>query len=135
MKISFDKPPIYDEANELFHLNTLKLTPVFTYGDTIYNPSRLDIKPDLAVHEEKHAEQQKHNATVAKLWWKRYLADPAFREEQEAEAYSAQYQYLCTLTKDRNKRFQYLHALAVQLAGEMYGNVITYSKALKRISA
>lgn len=120
MNLSNTKPPCYDEANAFFELEKLKLGTIFTYGDTLYNPDNLEIAQDLIVHESVHAEQQGHDDTVAKLWWQRYLADPDFRLDQEAEAYAAQYDYLCTLHKDKNARYRILLRLTKMLAGPMY---------------
>lgn len=129
MKISFEKPPCYDEANKLFKLDELNLGTVFTYGDTLYNPSKVPIDRDLLVHEETHGHQHQHDATVAKLWWERYIKDPQFRLEQEAEAYGKQYAYLCTVIKDRNKRYRALRSLASALSGPMYGSIVKHSEA------
>lgn len=133
MQISNEKPPCWEEANKLFKLEELDLGTVFTYGDTLYNPSNVPISQDLFAHEETHGHQQEHNDTVAGLWWKRYIADPAFRLDQEVEAYGAQYAFLCQREKDRNKRAQMLWRIATALAGPMYGNIVTHSEAMRRI--
>lgn len=135
MKISFEKPPIWKEANEMFELEKLGFEPVFTYGDTIYNPYKINISKDLVIHESTHMEQQKHNDTVAKLWWQRYLVDPEFRVGQEAEAYGRQYAFLKTIIKDRNKQAKMLWQLANFLAGNMYGRAILHGQAMKKIKA
>ena len=133
MKILNEKPPVWDAANQLFKLDELNLYTVFTYGDTLYNPSGIAIPADLMVHEQIHMRQQQGNETVAKLWWERYLTDPDWRIQQEIEAYHAQYQYLETTTKDRNKRASYLWRLAAMLAGQMYGRTISHREAMQRI--
>jgi len=131
MLISFEKPPIYDEAVKHFAIDP-KHT-VFTYGDTLYNPGGLFISEDLYVHEETHAEQQGHGEEGAKVWWDRYLTDPLFRVEQEAEAYGRQYACICQKVKDRNKRVVHLNALAHILAGPLYGKAISPTKSMKMI--
>lgn len=133
MKISNEKPPIYDEANALFKLDELNMGTIFTYGDTLYNPSKILLTQDLIAHEEMHAHQHQHDETVAKLWWKRFIEDPQFRVDQEIEAYGAQYKFLCNSQRDRNKRAVILHRLAGMLASPMYGNIITHSEAQRRI--
>ena len=65
---------------------------VFTYGDTIYNPSDAKFPVHLLVHEGTHEKQQGSNP---KEWWDKYLVDLEFRFEQELEAYSAQYKFIC----------------------------------------
>ena len=133
MKISYSKPPIWDEANKLFKLEELGLGTVFTYGDTLYNPFGADLSKDLIAHEEQHAKQQSHDETCAKLWWRRYIDDVDFRIEQELEAYGAQYQCTCRILKDRNKRAKKLWELATIFSGPMYGNVIDHAAAMSRI--
>lgn len=133
MKISQEKPPCYDAANELFKLEELNMGTIFTYGDTLYNPSNVVLTQDLLVHEEIHSHQQENNDTVAKLWWQRYVTDPAFRVEQEAAAYGAQWVYLCRQSRDRNKRAQILHTLAGQFASPMYGRTVTHTTAMRLI--
>lgn len=133
MNVSNEKPPIYDEANALFKLEEHKLRCVFTYGNTLHNPFNIALDPELIRHEETHMEQQEGHPDVAAMWWKRYIQDAEFRVDQEAEAYGAQYKLYCQQVKDREKRFRYLHGLAVMLAGPMYGKAITHSEAMKAI--
>lgn len=133
MRITYEKPPIYDEANAFFKLEELNLGTIFTYGSTIFNPFRGELTQDLIVHESVHMEQQGHDDTVAKLWWQRYFLDPEFRLSQEVEAYGAQYKYLCTIFKDRNRQARHLQSLAQMLAGPMYGGIITVNEARKLI--
>lgn len=132
MRLSTDKPPIYDRARELFGLKDGDNT-FFTYADTIYNPSNAPMPQDLIVHEETHGHQQNMDETVAKLWWERYLRDPRFRIEQECEAYAMQYRYIAKLTPNREKRARYLYELGGMLAGPMYGNVVTHTQAVQMI--
>ena len=130
MKVSLSKPPIYDECAKAFKLTGRE---IFTYGDTIYNPAGFDIPDHLLIHELTHREQQKHDNTVAKLWWRRYIDDPKWRIDQEVEAYAAQYAFICTKVKDKNARYKNLHLLAVDLASPMYGSSISYTDAIRRI--
>lgn len=133
MKISLEKPPCYEEANKFFKLEELNLGTIFTYGDTLYNPNNVQLTQDLIVHEMVHAEQQAHSDTGGKLWWQMYLADPDFRLKQEAEAYSAQYKFICKNVKDRNARTRVLYQLARQLSGKMYGEIVSHSEAMRLI--
>lgn len=121
MNIVNEKPPIWDECNKAFKLVH---GTVFTYGNTLYNPDGIEIPQDLLVHEQKHAQQQQWNETVAKLWWLKYLEDPQFRLEQEVAAYAAQYRYICSVVSDRNARDKNLRILAGMLASPIYGNLI-----------
>lgn len=132
MKISLSKPPVYDEC--LREFPTIEDDrPVFSYGDTLYNPFNIAVPDHLTAHEERHAEQQGHDDSVAAIWWKRYLADPVFRTEQEVEAYGAQYRFICGRVKDKNARYRSLHIMAQKLSGPMYGGCVSYTDAMRRI--
>ncbi len=106
---------------------------IFTYGNTIYNPANLVLSADLIVHEETHMRQQE--AMGAESWWGRYLQEPLFRIQQEAEAYGVQWKYLCTKKKGRVRQLQLLATLAQTLAGPMYGEQITAEGAAKLIQS
>jgi hypothetical protein len=132
MKIVISKPPIYNECVKAFGIDKRKGV-VFTFGDVLYNPDNVIIPDHLLVHESTHAEQQKHDETVAKLWWKRYIEDPQWRIGQEVEAYKNQYHFICERVKDKNARFRFLHMLCIDLASPMYGSSISYTYAMRRI--
>lgn len=132
MKIVYEKPPIWDEANKHFKLQK---GVVFTYGDTIYNPDGAIITPDLLIHEQTHSKQQEYNNTVAHIWWLKFFEDPQFRLEQEVSAYAAQYRYICAKVKDPNARDRNLRELGRQLSGPIYGNIITHYAAMQAIKA
>jgi len=132
MKTSNTKPPCYEDCVKAFGEEAISRA-VFTYGSTIFNPGGYDIPDHLAAHESVHGDQQKHDETVAKLWWQRYLADPSFRLDQETEAYRSQYKFICEKVKDRNTRYRALHQIATDLSGKMYGNLISFTEAIRRI--
>jgi hypothetical protein len=134
MNISFGRPPVWNELNAAFGIANLKRGIVFAYVDTVYNPDGVDIPEHLAVHESVHMAQQSNDRTAAGLWYQRYIADPAFRLAQEAEAYGAQYAFICArVARDRNARFRWLHALARDLSGPLYGNMVTLHGAMRAI--
>jgi len=127
MKISLEYPPIYEEAKKKFELSGRE---VFTFGDIIYNPSKSDIPDHLMVHEEIHCRQQ---GNTPNLWWSRYLQDNNFILDQETAAYRAQYKFICEKVKDRNTRYRALHQIATDLSGKMYGNLVSFTEAIRRI--
>ena len=132
MIIINSNPPkeIYDQCLKLFKIGK---GTVWTVGEVIYNPDSIRITEDLFIHESTHGEQQKHNETVAKIWWMRYLEDKDFRLSQEIEAYGNQYKFICRIVKDKNSRYKNLHQLAKFLSSGMYGNLISQSEAEKAI--
>lgn len=130
LKILAEKPPIYDECAKQF---TMHPETVFAYGDTLYAPAGGHIPKDLAIHEATHCGQQEWSQEKAAAWWKRYLAEPEFRKDQEGEAYGKQYEAICAVVKDRNERVRQLHYLALQFSGVQYGNVVSYKEAYEII--
>ena len=147
VKILEEKPPCYDSVCQF--LGYTDIQAFFTYGDTIYNPAKLKITHDIVIHERVHMRQQKAliifkgvvpsgNETVQmtpELWWGRFLRDPIFRRDQEAKAYAAQYDALCSQTKDRTQKHKYLIGLSRTLAGPLYGNCVEVSGAILLIKS
>lgn len=130
MKIVNEKPPIYNKIlNSGMHPHE---GVIYTYGDTIYNPSGTEISDHLLEHEEVHHKQQ---GSDPGKWWDRYLNDQYFRIEQEAEAYAHQYDYLCKRIKDRNQRARILFDLARILSSSLYGSVIGQVSAMGHIKS
>ncbi len=127
MKINNGWPPNIEKIQQIFDLSNRK--PVFTFGDTIYNPYGFDIPEHLFVHESVHAQQQSNPSE----WWARYLKDSEFRLSQELEAYRKQYQYAARTIKNREVLFRFLHTIAKDLSSEMYGYIINYEDAIKQI--
>lgn len=126
MKIINERPPNWDKLSTVFDIHGGGA--VFTYGNVIYNPDGAYLEPDLIEHEMIHMEQQKLIGTDE--WWRRFTSDPAFRLAQEIPAYHRQYSVYCVSDKDKNSRFNFLHALALNLSSGLYADMIPYSKAL-----
>ena len=129
MKIVLDYPPNYAVVASTFDLS--RVTPVFMYGEILYNPAGIPLESHIIAHEEVHERQQR---TIGpKAWWDRYLTDSQFRIDQEIEAYREQYRFVKNIIKDRNKVARFLHAIATDLSGPMYGSAISYQDALNKI--
>jgi len=127
MKILNEQPPILDKL--LKAGLKPRETTVFVYGDILYNPSGVEIPPDILVHEEVHIRQQKDN----KDFLEKYLNDKEYRLKVEVEAFREQYKFVCEMLKDRNDRAKCLHSLAQELASSVYGEIINYSEAINKI--
>ncbi len=124
MVINGGNPPNIDEIAKVFDLNGK--SPVFTYGDILFNPSGGHIDAPLMTHEEVHAVQQ---AGGPKEWWDKYLVDPQFRLAQEVIAYHQQYNHFCRNKKDILRREEFLARVARDLSSDLYGNICTFDKA------
>jgi len=129
MKIVNEYPPNY--AQIVSYLGDVEShKPIFCYGDTIYNPFKQEVTRDFEIHEEVHSKQQGDNPHN---WWYNYLTDPAFRLEQEIEAYGTQYAYAKTIAK-REITDWLKENFARALSGSLYGNLLTYHQAESRIN-
>ena len=122
-------PPNIDEIRKHFDLTGDEL---FCYGSVIYNPAKKVLTPDLINHEKIHEKQQGKNV---EKWWKLYLEDKVFRASQEIPAHQVQYQTAKKYIKDRNRLFNYLKQLAINLSGKTYGHVMTFNEAVDAIKA
>jgi hypothetical protein len=129
MNIVIGNPPNIEAIKAKFDLTGKD--PVFAYGDTLYNPAGNRIEEHLMVHEETHERQQKEMGVEA--WWDKYLVDAEFRVLQELEAYGNQYRFVTQNFKDRNAVARFLHLIASDLSGAMYGNAIQYGEAIIKI--
>jgi len=129
MEIKIAFPPNYDKIAAKFDLTGK--TPIFCYGDVIYNPHGGGISADIQAHEAVHTEQQK--AMGVEKWWNKYLEDSEFRLQQEVEAYRAQYKFLLENTSRPYRRAR-TKAIVEDLSSAMYGNLITKEQALKLIT-
>ena len=105
-------------------------TTIFPFGFLIYNPSGLPIPDDIMVHETVHMARQGRDP---KNWWVKYLKDKEFRLNEELEANRKQYKFICKLTKDREQRSKALMAMAKNISGEVYGKIVSFSKAYEMI--
>lgn len=125
MKFSHEKPAIYDTLHEVFGVEWDDGL-IITYGDTIY--SKFPISKDLEKHEAVHVRQQE--AYGVESWWDRYLIDPAFRFEQESEAYRTQVNYINNTESNREIRFKKKQNIVNDMVS-MYGSMCTRQEALR----
>lgn len=133
MKFKKEYPPNIDAIIEHFpHVKDNKGV-VFTYGDTLYGPhcDEKAIELHLWAHEAIHMQQQGDDPEA---WWQRYFDDRAFRLNQEAEAYQAQYEFIKHRYGGATAQ-NVLTKLAKDLSSPIYEAGITYQQAEKIIKA
>lgn len=130
MRVVVERPPMYAEILERFPA-AASAGVVFTWEDTIFNPSQTVLHQDLVAHEEVHSDQQAPSGP--RSWWERYLADDAFRLEQELPAYRRQYDVACSFIPHRSVRQTRLRLLALDLSSPLYGSLISFEQALRKI--
>lgn len=129
MIIKEEYPPNIEDIKKVFPIiNEHK--PVFAYGDTIYNPYKIKVTPDLEHHELTHSRQQ---GQFPEVWWYQYLSNKEFRLEQELEAFCEQYKF----AKDNGVKGKVLdwarEQMSMQLCSELYGNLISYGEAESKL--
>jgi len=132
MKISNDFPPNFKNI-ELKIPSTKEHEAIFCYGDTIYNPYNIQLRPDLIEHEAIHSKRQLANPNTPSDWWTRYLSDNAFRLEEEILAYRHQYQFVKRYVKHHEEVGWFLNKLAESLSSSLYGSLISHQDARKLI--
>lgn len=125
MRVVFERPPMFDEINERFRIAGKPV--IFSWGDVIYNPLRIDVPPHLIVHEEMHGWRQ--TELGVEQWWQNYIDDGAFRLEEEILAHQAEYRELLRRRPNRQGRRWALKMTSKRLAAPLYGKMITLSKA------
>jgi len=129
MKVVNDFPPNIQQIALEFPIEAFR--PVFTYGDTLYNPTGGEISDDLMAHEEEHEKQQARIGIDN--WWNLYLKNRAFRLTQELEAYRTQ----TKLLKTKYNRAYWkprVQEMARNLSSPLYGNIIKFKDAKELIN-
>jgi hypothetical protein len=116
-------PPNYRKIVEQFDVRGRPV--IFAYGSAIYNPTKVEIPPELRRHEEVHMIRQGGDPET---WWDRYIAEPAFRLAEEIPAHAAEYQASVSHYRERA-----LGQIAIKLASPLYGNLITVAGAREAI--
>lgn len=126
--VSNDRPPNFDEIIAVLPEGK-KDGVIFTYGNTVYNPSFVTFTPELAAHEATHVLQQTVDMDKD-AWWDLYLIDPTFRAAQELEAHQMEYRMARFRGVSRQQRRVFAKGLAKRLSGPLYGRSITEANAL-----
>ena len=104
---------------------------MFAYGDKVYGTGIPHVLTrELNDHERVHLERQ---GADPDSWWKQYLADPAFRYDEELIAHRAEYHTFCCRHINPVKRAQFLLAISKRLSSSLYGAGVTLEKAMADI--
>lgn len=103
MKIVNAYPPNIDAIDAVFNVRGKPI--LYAWGDIVYQPHPDGDEPiasELRAHEREHGQRQlsfmfstssDRNERIA-VWWERYLADQAFRLDEEVHAHRAELQHL-----------------------------------------
>lgn len=133
MRLVRDVPPMFDEIDAAFNIKGQAV--IFAWGDKIYAPMQQGELPKaLLLHEEVHGARQLATVGGIEAWWRRYIAEPRFRLDEEIPAHRAELAHLLTKAKGPSMRAHALSRTAARLAAPLYGNLITIAEA-KRVLA
>jgi hypothetical protein len=117
---------MHDEITAFFQIPP-GMAVIFSWGDSIYNPTGAKISKELHAHEEIHSGRQGKYEADVRLWWRRYMSEPLFRYHEELPAHIAEYHAYCK--RHGSGRVQFLDKVAERLASPLYGSIITYAAA------
>lgn len=105
---------------------------IFAYGDTIYNPSGVDIPASSMDHEAVHCIRQIEIGV--EHWWHMYLTDDKFRYDEEVLAHQAEWKNIREdFSMTRQQRRYLLKQIAKRLSGPLYGRAVSFEKANRDI--
>lgn len=129
MVVIFGRPPVLDRVIAQVGLDAENA--YFTYDGKIWSPTGRTPPDEIVEHEKKHVEQQTA-AGGSDAWWDRWLADRAFRLDQEIRAYGRQIWWLRKHRGSKEAQRQ-LGWIAEMLAGDGYGRLTTEERARVRV--
>lgn len=127
-------PPNIDEVDAVFHCRDLDV--FYSWGDRVFSSHGQVVPPALLAHEQVHCDRQLVHSGGVVGWWRAYIADPAFRLDEEVLAHRAEYRWWAArpgadrpVIGFRSGRLYHLTHIAKRLSGPLYGNLITLSDA------
>jgi hypothetical protein len=133
-RIIYDVPPMYDEIDTVFAVRGKPV--IFAWGDKVYMPGQAcGLSKALTAHEAVHCVRQLKYPGGVEAWWRRYMADPQFRLDEEIPAHRAELAVLQAKAKGPSMRIHALSRTAARLAAPLYGNLITIADAKKALAA
>src|SRR5258708_40289599 len=125
---------MFDEIDAAFHVRGSPV--IFAWGDKIYAPLQQGELPKaLLAHEAVHGERQVAYPGGIEAWWRRYIAEPRFRLDEEIPAHKAELAHLLTKAKGPSMRAHVLSRTAARLAAPLYGTLVTSAQATQRLAA
>ncbi|KKL44563.1 hypothetical protein LCGC14_2364460 [marine sediment metagenome] len=107
---------------------------MFSFGPKLYNPHGVFIPDEILAHEAVHGFRQGETVADTLEWWRRYMAEPAFRLAEELPAHKAELQWLIDHNSRRDRR-RAIKQIAAKLASPLYGSLVTPSQARKLLKA
>lgn len=131
-EIKNERPPNFKSILEVFS-SAKNHGVIFAYAPYIYNPSGVELPPEIIAHEQVHIARQQE--TSPENWWALYLTNPIFRYEEELLAHRAEYKKLCELAPSRQVRRGALKTVAKKLIAPLYAYKVPLSLAMEDLAA
>jgi hypothetical protein len=139
MIVKHARPPMFEEIAAAFPMAHTEGV-MFAWGGTLYVSSNDPVSPALQAHEAVHSVRQLKYGV--EKWWKRYIADPAFRLAEEIPAHRAEYQWWVSAPEGRDRKAGFrskadymLFQIAQRLSSPLYGRMVSIFEAKRLISA
>lgn len=133
MRIIKAYPPIWSKIAKRFPYIKGRQGILYAWGDRLFNPSGIKVGPEVIAHEEVHGTRQLELDWKSRDpilgWWQKYLADDAFRLDEEVRAHHAEWAVLSVA----GAGWDTLEALARRLSSPLYGNMIGIEAAKMEI--
>lgn len=132
MKVSFDRPPMWEYIDTRFRVAGERV--IFCFGDTIYNPMRISVTKELHAHEQIHSERQLAYQGGPASWWAAYIFSRDFMLAEEVPAHRAEYLAYCKRHRGAGAQRIMRIAIANKLCSKLYGNIVTHEQAMKAVT-
>jgi hypothetical protein len=129
VKVIQQRPPMFLEIAAAFP-DAYSKGVIFAWGDVIYNPSGTHIQRELFAHEAVHGERQKAMGIRSGGSATSRIPPSAWPRRSRRTGPSTGRTASFSATAARAHRA--LHRMAVRLASDLYGQIITYMEA-KRV--
>lgn len=124
-----ERPPNFEKIVAAFP-GAAKPGVIFAYGGFIFAPGDVAVPPELQAHERVHLLRQGYEPDA---WWDRYIAEPAFRLDEELAAHRAEWKEFARRTWNPTRRAIALQEIAAKLASPLYGGLISVEEARREI--
>lgn len=110
---------------------------LYAYGDTLYNPSGVKVTPWIMAHEEVHGMRQEDEGMSLDRWWDEYINYPDFRLKEELLAHQAEWKsFKAEHVYDPGvfRVLGYLDTISTRLSSPLYGSLLSFEEAKRKIS-
>lgn len=119
-------PPNFNELAKTFPIKG-KPGIIYAYGERIYNPSGVVIRPWVIAHETVHCTRQLLYGLAN--WWIDYAMYKTFRLEEEVLAHKREWTEITNSSMSQRDKSRYLAMMVERLSGPLYGSMVSQQEA------